>query len=102
MKCTDEFSTWINSLDRSLRLRIDARIQRLNNGNPGLSKRFDSILEIKWRSGTMGSFRLYCAEKDGVLLILGGHKDTQSKDIKLAKKLLEGVNNGSTRTKEYE
>ena len=30
----------------------------------------------------MGAFRLYCAEIDGVLLLLGGHKDKQSKDIK--------------------
>lgn len=102
MKCTSEFSSWINSLDHSLRLRIDARIQRLNDGNPGLSKRFDSILEIKWKTGAMGSFRLYCTDKDGVLLILGGHKDTQSKDIKLVKKLLEGVSNGKTRIKDYE
>jgi len=72
------------------------------DGNPGVHRRFDNILEIKWRSGTMGSFRLYCAEIDGVILLLGGHKDSQSKDIKTAIQLLKGVKNGETRTKEYE
>lgn len=50
----------------------------------------------------MGSFRLYCAEINGVILLLGGHKDSQSKDIRLAAALLDGVKNGKTRIKEYE
>lgn len=102
MKCTDEFSAWIEKLDRSVRIRVDQRIQRLTDGNPGLHKRFDSLLEIKWKTGTVGSFRLYCAEIDGVVLLLGGHKDSQSKDIKVAIELLEGVKNGKKRIKEYE
>ena len=102
MKCTEEFSSWINGVDRSLRIRIDQRIQRLVDGNPGFHKRFDNILEVKWKTGAMGSFRLYCAEIDGVIFLLGGHKDKQSKDIKTAKKLLDGVKNGETRIKEYE
>ncbi len=102
MRCTEEFSKWISQLDRSLRIRVDQRIQRIVDGNPGVHRRFDNILEIKWRSGTMGSFRLYCAEIDGVILLLGGHKDSQSKDIKTAIQLLKGVKNGKTRTKKYE
>lgn len=102
MKCTDEFSAWIEGLDRSLRIRIDQRIQRLADGNPGLHRRFDNLLEIKWKTGTMGSFRLYCAEVEGVILLLGGHKDSQSKDIKTAIALLEGLKNDKTRIKEYE
>ena len=102
MKCTEEFSKWINQLDRSLRIKVDQRIQRLANGNRGVHRRFDNILEIKWRTGTMGSFRLYCAEIDGVVLLLGGHKDSQSKDIKKSIQLLEGVKSGKTRIKEYE
>ena len=50
----------------------------------------------------MGSFRVYCAEIDGVILLLGGHKDSQSKDIRIAKKLLEGAKNGQVRIEEYE
>jgi putative component of toxin-antitoxin plasmid stabilization module len=50
----------------------------------------------------MGSFRLYCAEFDGMILLLGGHKDSQSKDIVNAKALLKGIKNEKIRTQEYE
>lgn len=102
MKCTSEFLLWLRKLDRSLRIRIDQRLQRLVDGNPGFHKRFDGLLEIKWKTGTMGSFRLYAVEYDGIILLLGGHKDTQGKDIKTAKELLNGVKNGTVRTQEYE
>lgn len=98
---TIEFSNWLKRLDRSITIRIDQRIQRLADGNPGLHKRFDHILEIKWTTGTMGSFRIYCAEYNGLLLLLGGHKDKQGKDIKFAKALLEGVKIGTVRKKIY-
>ncbi len=102
MKCTGDFKIWINKLDRSLRIRIDQRIQRLIDGNPGLHRRFDNLLEIKWKAGTMGSFRVYCAEFEGTILLLGGHKDTQTKDIANAKALIEGIKNGKVRTQTYE
>ena len=102
MKCTPAFAAWISKIDRSVRIRIDQRIQRLETGNPGLHKRFDGILEVKWKTGTMGSYRLYCSELNGVILLLGGHKDTQPKDIKEAKALLEGVKNGKIRIEDYE
>ena len=102
VKCTDEFSIWINKLDRSLRIRIDQRVQRYGDGNPGFHKRFDNLIELKWRSGAIGSFRVYCAEVDGVVLILGGHKGSQKKDIEKAKELLIGVKNGTTRISTYE
>lgn len=83
-KCTSNFLIWVNKIDRSLKIRIDQRIQRLADGNPGFHKKFDSILELKWKKGALGSFRLYYAKTNGVVLLLGGHKDTQSKDIKRA------------------
>jgi len=92
----------MSKLDRSLRIRIDQRIQRLIDGNPGLHRRFDGLLEIKWKTGTMGSFRVYCAEYEGTILLLGGHKDTQTKDISNARMLLEGIKNGKVRTETYE
>lgn len=102
MKCTFEFSEWLNKLDRSIAIRVEQRLQRLIDGNPGFCKRFDSILEIKWKTGTMGSFRLYCCDLEGTIVLLGGHKDKQSKDIKFAKELLKGVRDGTVRTKIYE
>tara|TARA_Y100000780_G_scaffold185885_1_gene172308 strand:+ start:432 stop:740 length:309 start_codon:yes stop_codon:yes gene_type:complete len=102
MKCTPDFLTWFSKLDRSLQIRIDQRLQRWSGGNPGQHRRFDGLLELKWKTGTMGSFRVYCAEIDGEILLLGGHKDTQSKDIEKALELLEGIKDGKTRIENYE
>jgi putative addiction module killer protein len=102
VRCTGEFLVWVSKLDRSLRIRIDQRIQRYIDGNPGFHRRFDNLLEIKWKTGALGSFRLYCAEFNGFILLLGGHKDTQHKDIATAKALLEGIKNEKIRTQAYE
>ena len=102
MKCTKDFQKWIKKLDRSVTIRIDNRLQRLADGNPGLHRRFDHLLELKWRTGTMGSFRAYVAEYDGVILLLGGHKDSQSQDIDLAKQLMKGIKDGKIGTEIYE
>lgn len=101
-KCTEEFYSWVNRLDRSLRIRVDQHLLRLTDGNPGFHKRFDNILEIKWKTGAMGSFRLYCAEFNDVILLIGGNKNTQNKDIQLAQELLKEVKNGKARTRIYE
>ncbi len=99
---TSNFKDWISSLDRSVQIRIDLRLQHLADGNPGLHKRFDRLLELKWSSGQMGLFRVYCMEKDGILLLIGGDKSSQSKDITLAKNIMKGVIDGVVRTEIYE
>jgi putative component of toxin-antitoxin plasmid stabilization module len=50
----------------------------------------------------MGSFRIYCLEQANIVLLIGGHKDTQSKDIDFAKQILKGVIDGQVRTEIYE
>ncbi len=58
---------------------------------------FDGIIELKWKSG----LRIYTARIGKVVIIVlaGGTKNGQSKDIKKAKKLLEKVKgNGFTPT----
>ena len=102
IRCTNGFLTWINKVDRSLRIRIDQRIQRLAQGYPGQHRRFDNILELKWSSGAIGSFRIYLCQLNHLILLLGGHKDTQRRDIKKAKLILIGVKNGTIRVKTYE
>jgi putative component of toxin-antitoxin plasmid stabilization module len=79
LKCTNEFSEWLDSLDRSLAIRIDQRLQRLIDGNPGLCRRFDNILEIKWKTGAMGSFRLYCCDLSGTIVLLAAIKISRVK-----------------------
>lgn len=102
MKCTQEFRQWIGSLDRSLRIRIDQRLLRLEGGNPGSHRNIDRISELKWSTGAIGSFRVYYAEFEDVILLLGGHKDSQSKDIEKAKGLLKEIEDGKKEIKDYE
>ena len=102
IRCTLEFLNWVKKLDRSVRIRIDQRIQRLAHGNTGLHKRFDNILEIKWKTGLMGSFRIYCVESNGFILLLGGDKSSQKSDIRKVKQLILGVSSGKIRVQTYE
>jgi putative addiction module killer protein len=70
--------------DRITRARIQSKIRRIESGNYGDHKRFQGILEIKLDFGK--GYRLYCGESGNtlVVLLLGGDKSTQEKDIKKA------------------
>ncbi|MEI8011871.1 MAG: type II toxin-antitoxin system RelE/ParE family toxin [Candidatus Omnitrophota bacterium] len=75
---------WLASLSDLFRDRIEARINRIKQGNYGDHKRFHGIIEIRMDFGK--GYRLYCAE-DGkviVLLLIGKDKSTQDKDIQKA------------------
>lgn len=87
------FSKWLESLrDRNARSRVQARIIRLGLGNPGDVKSVGhgvSELRIDYGPG----YRVYFIEKGSELVILlaGGNKSTQSKDIKKAIELAENL-----------
>ncbi len=82
------FLEWYNSLDKSVRLIIDRRIDRIKLGNLGNCKRFDNLTEIKFKEGS--GYRIYTYEYDDVVIVFlsAGNKTRQSKDIELAKKYL--------------
>lgn len=80
------FIEWLESLkDKTIRYRIKERLDRVSLGNLGDHKSVGngvSELRLKFGSG----YRIYYGE-DGdsiILLLSGGDKDTQSKDIKKA------------------
>ena len=83
---------WIESLDRVTRSRIFVRLERLIAGNFGDHKRFKGILELRFHFGK--GYRIYCAEdgKTIVVLLSGGDKDSQSKDIRKALMYWEDYN----------
>ena len=84
----EPFNDWLDSLDGSVRGRVEARIDRLEQGNFGNAKALkDGLYELKFKSP---AFRIYYAEvgKEIVLLISGGDKTRQSDDIKEAKEYL--------------
>ncbi len=87
------FSKWLESLrDRVARARIQARIIRLGLGNPGDVKRVgEGISEMRIDHGP--GYRVYFIQKGAELIILlaGGDKSTQSKDIKRAIELADDL-----------
>ena len=86
---TETFAKWIDGLsDIRARARILVRVERLSSGNPGDVKPVgESISEMRIDYGP--GYRVYY-KKTGqkiVILLAGGDKRTQSKDIKTAQRL---------------
>lgn len=84
------FIEWINSLDKSTKARVQSRLTRLLENNFGDHKKIDheiSELRLKFGSG----YRIYYTEVDNIIILLinGGNKSTQSKDIEKAKSILQ-------------
>lgn len=90
---TDVFIAWFRRLrDEEARARIALRINRLAQGNAGDVRPVGSgISELRVPYGP--GYRLYCAWRGETLVILlcGGDKATQHKDIDAAKQLLKDM-----------
>lgn len=84
------FENWLNSLDSPVRKRINQRLLRIEDGNFGDFKKLtEEISELRFTFGK--GYRIYYTQIGNiiVLLINGGDKSSQSKDIKAAQKLLD-------------
>ena len=80
---------WLDSLDNITRKRINQRILRIEEGNFGNFKKLsDDISELRFTFGK--GYRVYYTEENNkiILLINGGDKSKQSKDIEKAQELL--------------
>jgi len=86
---TDEYAEWIDALkDRAGRARILVRVERLIAGNPGKHRELtDGVAELKIDFGP--GYRVYYSQRGTRLLLLlaGGDKSSQAKDIQLAIRL---------------
>jgi putative addiction module killer protein len=83
---TNIFAKWIDNLqDIRARARIQARIERLAMGNPGDVKPVgEGVSEMRIDHGP--GYRVYYIkrERTTIILLAGGDKSTQAKDIKTA------------------
>jgi putative addiction module killer protein len=90
---TDEFDEWLSGLsDHKAQAKIVSRIERLSLGNPGDVKPVgEGVSEMRVSHGP--GYRVYFKQtgKMLVLLLCGGDKSTQEKDIKRAKQMAAGL-----------
>jgi putative addiction module killer protein len=90
---TTQFATWIDGLqDLHGRARILARIERLAAGNPGDHAPVGGgVVELRIDCGP--GYRVYLTRRGRALVILlaGGDKSSQRRDIPLAQRLAKGL-----------
>jgi len=93
IKATEQFGYWLDGLkDIQGRARIQARIQRLAAGNPGVYRNLKlGVSELKIDVGP--GYRVYYTQRQNVLIILlcGGDKASQRTDIDLAYQLVNNL-----------
>ena len=91
---TAEFDKWLRKLkDIRAKAKILFRIQKIENDEHfgDCEHVGNGILELKidYAKG----YRIYCKESDGkiIILLIGGDKSTQQKDIDRAKDILKRI-----------
>ena len=93
VEMTEVYQEWIDGLkDVVGRARVQVRVDRLAHGNPGQHRVLTGgVCELKIDFGP--GYRVYYTERGGVLIILlaGGDKSTQSKNIKTAVALAKNL-----------
>lgn len=89
---TDAYDKWFAKLkDRTVRLKVLARLARVENGNFGDHFQLgENLFELRFFFA--GGLRIYYTIRDGivVLLLAGGDKSTQARDIERALEILRG------------
>ncbi|MGV1904142.1 type II toxin-antitoxin system RelE/ParE family toxin [Agrobacterium cavarae] len=90
---TMEFSNWLTKLkDVQARARIVRRVDRLQQGNPGDVKPVgEGVSELRIDYGP--GYRVYFIQEGKLIIVLlcGGDKSSQSRDISQAKALAKAL-----------
>ncbi|MCL2333002.1 MAG: type II toxin-antitoxin system RelE/ParE family toxin [Actinomycetia bacterium] len=88
LKRSETYVKWLYGLrDRHAQLRIKARTLRLMEGNAGDHKDFGDISELRIDYGP--GYRIYYTRRgqEIILLLAGGDKRTQARDIENARRI---------------
>ena len=91
LRQTEEFQAWLDGLkDFRAQVRIAARLRHAEAGSLGDWRSVgDEVSEMRVDVGP--GYRLYFTRRGNVLIIMlaGGDKSTQSRDIRRAKRILK-------------
>jgi len=95
IETTNLFDEWLNNLKGKKAInRIMSRLYRVEQGNFGDHKVISAeLFELRFFFGS--GYRIYYTIQDGkvVLLLSGGDKSSQGKDIEKAKAILNSLEN---------
>ena len=90
LRSSKQYDKWFVKLkDSSIKIKVLARLDRVENGNFGDFKQIGSnLFELRFFFGS--GLRIYYTIQEGrvLFLLVGGDKSTQSKDIERAAELL--------------
>ncbi len=93
IRTTDLFARWLDELrDIQARARVQARIERLATGNAGdVGPVGKGVSELRINYGP--GYRVYFRQRgrELVILLAGGDKSTQARDIKAALRLAQNL-----------
>jgi len=90
---TSGFNLWLEALPPKTRTQILGRLDLIAAGHFGDCKRFEGLLEFRWKSG----IRVYGFfwKHRFVVALSGGNKNGQDQDIREAKSLRESILDGT-------
>ena len=93
LRKTELFAQWLDGLrDLRARARVQARLERLAGGNPGdVQPVGEGVSELRINYGP--GYRVYFKQQghETIILLTGGDKRTQAKDIKIALRLARNL-----------
>ena len=93
---TSQFNNWIKTLNLRESLQVEARLVKIQYENHfGMTKKINEHLsELKWGNGRRVYFTFLNIDEEEVLvLLIGGNKNSQVKDISQANKLIKMLRN---------
>jgi putative addiction module killer protein len=90
---TSEFELWMSKQQPKVKTLVMARLDLLSIGHFGDHKRFEGLIELRWKNGT----RVYSFMWSNAIVVAlnGGNKNAQTKDIKKAVKIRNEILEGS-------
>jgi len=88
-----EFDAWLELQQPKIRTIIKARLDLISIGHFGDHKRFEGLIELRWKNG----IRVYSFIWGSAVVVAlnGGNKNGQDRDIKKAKKIKSDILEGS-------
>ncbi len=84
LKETKDFKDWFIALNKKEQAQVSARFERIKSyGHFGDIKNLGKgLCELRWKNG----WRVYfIVGKNSIILVIGGHKNEQEKNIKKAR-----------------